>query len=236
MEAPTQPLQVEEYGVPAGAEAGLEPPANHLELAQQMALAAQEDGIGVEPHAKRAKLSGFASKQRHTSTHRGVSWHTQTQRWKAQIKVNGKDVNLGRHKEEELAARAYDRAALCARGVTEAKLNYPLEDYQNELEQLQSTLLEDLAAQLRGVEQRMQAQTSRYHGVRQNKRTKKWEAYIRVLAKHVHLGCHDCEIAAAQAYDQAAIVRHAHSIGPTGAKPAQLVTNFPPEYYQVSSP
>ena len=53
--------------------------------------------------------AGFASKQRHTSTHRGVSWHTQTQRWKAQIKVNGKDVNLGRHKEEELAARAYDR-------------------------------------------------------------------------------------------------------------------------------
>lgn len=41
MEAPTQPLQVEEYGVPAGAEASLEPPANHLELAQQMALAAQ---------------------------------------------------------------------------------------------------------------------------------------------------------------------------------------------------
>ena len=41
------------------------------------------------------------------------------------------------------------RAALCARGVTEAKLNYPLEDYQNELEQLQSTLLEDLAAKLR---------------------------------------------------------------------------------------
>lgn len=33
--------------------------------------------------------------------------------------------------------------------MTEAKLNYPLEDYQNELEQLQSTLLEDLAAQLR---------------------------------------------------------------------------------------
>ena len=30
-------------------------------------------------------------------------------------------------------------------------------------------------------------------------------------------------------------MRHAHSIGPTGAKPAQLVTNFPPEYYQVSA-
>ena len=30
-------------------------------------------------------------------------------------------------------------------------------------------------------------------------------------------------------------MRHAHSIGPTGTKPAQLVTNFPPEYYQVSA-
>ena len=45
----------------------------------------------------------------------------------------------------------------------------------------------------------MQAQTSRYHGVRLNKRTQKWEAYIRVAGKHVHLGCYDGEVAAAQA-------------------------------------
>jgi hypothetical protein len=29
-----------------------------------------------------------------------VSWHTQTSCWKAQIKVAGKDVNLGRHRDE----------------------------------------------------------------------------------------------------------------------------------------
>ena len=61
---------------------------------------------------------------------------------------------------------------------------------------------------------------------------------------HSALTCSCCQVSLTctatanawlQAYDQAAIVRHAHSIGPTGAKPAQLVTNFPPEYYQVSA-
>jgi AP2 domain len=54
----------------------------------------------------------------------------------------------------------------------------------------------------RGVDERILAQTSRFHGVRLNKRTGKWEAYIRVYGRHVHLGCHDSEVAAAQAFDQ----------------------------------
>lgn len=186
-----------------------------------------------QPPAKRARqtASGFASKHPGTSNYRGVSWHTQTGRWKAQIKVNGRDINLGRHKDEMAAAKAYDRAAICARGVDNAKLNFPVEDYQDEVADLSATPLDDLAASLRGVEERMQAQTSRYHGVRLNKRTKKWEAYIRVNGKHVHLGCYDHEVAAAQAFDQAAIVRHAYNLGAMGGKP-HLVTNFPPEYYQ----
>lgn len=36
-------------------------------------------------------------------------------------------------------------------------------------------------------------QTSRFHGVRRNKRTSKYEAYIRVQGRHVHLGCHCSE-------------------------------------------
>lgn len=43
--------------------------------------------------------------------------------------MNGKDVNLGRHKDEVAAATAYDKAAICARGVKDAKLNFPLENY-----------------------------------------------------------------------------------------------------------
>lgn len=170
-----------------------------------------------------------------TSAYRGVSWHTQTSRWKAQIKVAGKDVNLGRHRDEVDAARAYDRAAICARGKNDAKLNFAIEDYAHEVANLVDMPLADLAAALRGVEQRLQAQTSRYHGVRLNKRTQKWEAYIRVAGKHVHLGCYDSEVAAAQAFDQAALVRQAHNLGAMGGKP-QLVTNFPPMIYLVRSP
>lgn len=229
-----------------------------------------------EAKSRRGGASGFASKHPGTSSYRGVSWHTQTSRWKAQIKVNGRDINLGRHKDEVAAARAYDRAAICARGVDGAKLNFAIDDYREELESLQGTQLDELAASLRGVEERMQAQTSRYrmrgvgngcwrvgnspllvfvghtsvyscidkyttsiaptsrrfHGVRLNKRTNKWEAYIRVNGKHVHLGCYDHEVAAAQAFDQAAIVRHAYNLGAMGGKPT-LVTNFPPDYYQT---
>ena len=61
------------------------------------------------------------------------------------------------------------------------------------------------------------------------------QAYIRVGGKHVHLGCHDSEVAAAQAFDQAAIVRHAHALGPGPAK-QPLVTNFTPAFYQVAHP
>lgn len=111
--------------------------------------------------ARRGSATGFASKHPGTSSFRGVSWHTQTSRWKAQIKVNGRDINLGRHKDEVAAARAYDRAAICARGVDGAKLNFPVDDYREELEGLQTTALDELAASLRGVEERMQAQTSR---------------------------------------------------------------------------
>ena len=64
------------------------------------------------------------------------------------------------------------------------------------------------------------------------------QAYIRVGGKHVHLGCHDGELAAAQAFDQAAMLRHAHCLGPQSShsESAALVTNFTPAFYQVSVP
>lgn len=95
------------------------------------------------------------------------------------------------------------------------------------------TVLVELTEQTacRGEEERLQLQTSRYHGVRQNKRSEKWESYIRVAGKHLHLGCHDNEVAAAQAFDQAVMLRHVYCS--EGDNSAPLITNFPPEYYQV---
>ena len=45
--------------------------------------------------------------------------------------------------------QAYDRAAICARGVKDARLNFPLSNYTAELESLRDTPLEQLAATLR---------------------------------------------------------------------------------------
>ena len=47
-----------------------------------------------------------------TSKFKGVYWHKQDKRWRAQIRTNGKVINLGNHKIEKDAARAYDKAAL----------------------------------------------------------------------------------------------------------------------------
>ncbi len=48
-----------------------------------------------------------------------------------------------------LIRQAYDRAAICARGVKDAKLNFPLASYTAELESLRDTPLDKLAATLR---------------------------------------------------------------------------------------
>lgn len=46
-----------------------------------------------------------------TSGYKGVSWHKASQKWKAQITVDGKTIYLGVYTNPEAAAAAYDEAA-----------------------------------------------------------------------------------------------------------------------------
>lgn len=59
-----------------------------------------------------------------TSKFKGVSWDRNRKRWQAQIKAGPRNVFLGRFSDEEVAARAYDEAALEAFGE-HAHLNFP---------------------------------------------------------------------------------------------------------------
>lgn len=69
--------------------------------------------------AKRRKIRSA------TSRFRGVSFETQTQQWKAQIRANkSHTLNLGRFFDEVSAAKAYDEAAKHYFGEF-AHLNFP---------------------------------------------------------------------------------------------------------------
>lgn len=57
---------------------------------------------------------------------KGISWDTYNQRWKAQIRANGKNVHLGNFLSPEEAARVYDKAALEHYGHY-ARLNFSME-------------------------------------------------------------------------------------------------------------
>jgi hypothetical protein len=80
-------------------------------------------------HGKRAQLNFPAegeSGPRKSSKYRGVSWDKSKNKWQAQINYDGKKRHLGSFKDEEEAARAYDRAARDQRGE-KAQLNFPAE-------------------------------------------------------------------------------------------------------------
>lgn len=47
-----------------------------------------------------------------TSKYNGVSWDKVAKKWRAQITIERKTQNLGRFKQEELAALAYDMVAI----------------------------------------------------------------------------------------------------------------------------
>jgi len=59
-----------------------------------------------------------------TSGYKGVYWHTKSEKWCAQAKLNGQNIYLGIWDTPEKAARAYDRFAYKHYGDF-SRLNFP---------------------------------------------------------------------------------------------------------------
>lgn len=86
----------------------------------QGARAVKQDKAAAASLAARRKSSKF----------RGVSWHNRDKKWRAKIKVNGKEMMLGNFGTEDEAGHAYDCAVLTYRGTEDAEgLNFPLDQY-----------------------------------------------------------------------------------------------------------
>ncbi|KAK3015288.1 hypothetical protein RJ639_006926, partial [Escallonia herrerae] len=148
-----------------------------------------------------------------SSRFRGVSKHRWTGRFEAHLwdklswnvtqKKKGKQ---GAYDEEESAARAYDLAALRYWG-TGTFTNFPVSDYEKEIEIMQTTTKEEYLASLRRKSSGFSRGVSKYRGVARHHHNGRWEARIgRVFGnKYLYLGTYSTQEEAARAYDIAAI-------------------------------
>ncbi|MFS8004069.1 putative transcription factor AP2-EREBP family [Helianthus anomalus] len=148
-----------------------------------------------------------------SSKYRGVSRHRWTGRYEAHLWDKGswnatqkKKGKQGAYDEEESAARAYDLAAIKYWG-TSTFTNFPVSEYEKELEIMQNTTKEEYLATLRRRSSGFSRGVSKYRGVARHHHNGRWEARIgRVFGnKYLYLGTYSTQEEAAHAYDIAAI-------------------------------
>ncbi|CAI9763074.1 unnamed protein product [Fraxinus pennsylvanica] len=151
-----------------------------------------------------------------TSQYRGVTRHRWTGRYEAHLWDNsckkegqtrkGRQVYLGGYDMEEKAARAYDLAALKYWGPS-THINFPLENYQQELEGMKNMSRQEYVAHLRRKSSGFSRGASMYRGVTRHHQHGRWQARIGRVAgnKDLYLGTFSTQEEAAEAYDIAAI-------------------------------
>ncbi|MDB5298304.1 MAG: Fis family transcriptional regulator [Phycisphaerales bacterium] len=82
----------------------------------------RRENLVVQTNSERIRRS--RKRKLTTSRFKGVSLEKARQRWRASIRIDGRQMTLGRFKDEERAAREYDEAAAHYFG-DHARLNFP---------------------------------------------------------------------------------------------------------------
>ncbi|GMY11964.1 AP2-like ethylene-responsive transcription factor ANT [Fagus crenata] len=169
--------------------------------------------VDQKPIVHRKSLDTFGQR---TSQYRGVTRHRWTGRYEAHLWDNsckkegqsrkGRQVYLGGYDLEEKAARAYDLAALKYWGPS-THINFPLENYQKELEEMKNMTRQEYVAHLRRKSSGFSRGASMYRGVTRHHQHGRWQARIGRVAgnKDLYLGTFSTQEEAAEAYDIAAI-------------------------------
>ncbi|GMH17992.1 hypothetical protein Nepgr_019833 [Nepenthes gracilis] len=148
-----------------------------------------------------------------TSQYRGVTKHRWTGRYEAHLWDNSckkegqtRKGRQGGYDMEEKAARAYDLAALKYWGSV-THINFPLENYKEELEEMKSMTRQEYVAHLRRKSSGFSRGASMYRGVTRHHQHGRWQARIGRVAgnKDLYLGTFSTQEEAAEAYDIAAI-------------------------------
>ncbi|XP_074563093.1 AP2-like ethylene-responsive transcription factor ANT [Curcuma longa] len=182
-----------------------------------MALdAPKKRGAGKGVHKQPVHRKSIDTFGQRTSQYRGVTRHRWTGRYEAHLWDNsckqegqtrkGKQVYLGGYDMEEKAARAYDLAALKYWGPS-THINFPLESYPEELEEMKNMSRQEYVAHLRRRSSGFSRGASIYRGVTRHHQHGRWQARIGRVAgnKDLYLGTFSTQEEAAEAYDIAAI-------------------------------
>ncbi|KAL6504299.1 hypothetical protein OROGR_026222 [Orobanche gracilis] len=196
--------------------------------------ATKKRGVGSEKQTvHRKSIDTFGQR---TSQFRGVTRHRWTGRYEAHLWDNsikkegqtrkGRQVYLGGYDMEEKAARAYDLAALKYWGCS-THINFPLENYHQELDQMKNMSRQEYVAHLRRRSSGFSRGASMYRGVTRHHQHGRWQARIGRVAgnKDLYLGTFSTQEDAAEAYDVAAIK----------FRGVNAVTNFDMSRYDVEA-
>ena len=109
-------------------------------------------GIAAVAPVRREPLPQKRGRSGPKSLYRGVSFYRPTGCWLAQVSSKGKRLFLGNYKleDEEMAAKAFDKAAIKIRGK-DADTNFPVEEYAEEMRARGASEMsvEEFIAQLR---------------------------------------------------------------------------------------
>ncbi|XP_075482806.1 AP2-like ethylene-responsive transcription factor ANT [Primulina tabacum] len=149
-----------------------------------------------------------------TSQYRGVTRHRWTGRYEAHLWDNSckkegqsRKGRQGGYDMEEKAARSYDLAAIKYWGPS-THINFPLENYHQELEDMKNMSRQEYVAHLRRKSSGFSRGASIYRGVTsRHHQHGRWQARIGRVAgnKDLYLGTFSTQEEAAEAYDVAAI-------------------------------
>ncbi|MBA0653725.1 hypothetical protein Goklo_020866, partial [Gossypium klotzschianum] len=143
--------------------------------------------------AHRKSIDTFGQR---TSQYRGVTRHRWTGRYEAHLWDNSckkegqsRKGRQGGYDMEEKAARAYDLAALKYWGPS-THINFPLENYQKELEEMKNMTRQEYVAHLRRKSSGFSRGASMYRGVTRHHQHGRWQARIGRVAgnKDLYLG------------------------------------------------
>ncbi|KAK8642646.1 hypothetical protein V6N13_011983 [Hibiscus sabdariffa] len=166
--------------------------------------------VGQKQTVHRKSIDTFGQR---TFQYRGVTRHRWTGRYEAHLWDNSckkegqtRKGRQGGYDMEEKAARAYDLAALKYWGPS-THINFPLENYREELEEMKNMNRQEYVAHLRRKSSGFSRGASMFRGVTRHHQHGRWQARIGRVAgnKDLYLGTFSTQEEAAEAYDIAAI-------------------------------